>query len=402
MLQSTKKILEELYEVSPSLKWDEEKLAALISMLEQYNPDVKMSPKFKSKLLKKLTTIGEFKQIQPKQKFNAITFMRPLFFMVFWVFLILQFQNFLHMNEENISKIHTDHSEEFQIGPSEWSEPNDTQDESDANIENQTANEVDDDSSSSRWEDSEKSATENSSNDSNEQSQDRSSSVKETQSTPSSEKEIVKDDIMTTPKLWSSDEAQNTVNEVENSSTNQDSRSDTSQRSTPKETTSDDWTDWAQAEQDLETQNTDSPTNTTPQAEIKPLDDSNSEAASDSEINPQSDIYSENDTNTDTEEVETSAETPIEGNAMQAEEDMHWDSSADFGASTSSTTDKYYQCEWPYLVHHDSVHLRKIIKQYCDENGGNVLADPNIENYKCQLNELKKVWIDYIERDLCQ
>jgi hypothetical protein len=87
---------------------------------------------------------------------------------------------------------------------------------------------------------------------------------------------------------------------------------------------------------------------------------------------------------------------------MQAEEDMHWDSSADFGASTSSTTDKYYQCEWPYLVHHDSVHLRKIIKQYCDENGGNVLADPNIENYKCQLNELKKVWIDYIERDLCQ
>jgi hypothetical protein len=73
----------------------------------------------------------------------------------------------------------------------------------------------------------------------------------------------------------------------------------------------------------LETQNTDSPTNTTPQAEIKPLDDSNSEAASDSEINPQSDIYSENDTNTDTEEVETSAETPIEGNAMQAEEDMH-------------------------------------------------------------------------------
>ena len=82
MQNSTKKILDELYEISPSLK-NEKNLKSLIVFMQHHKPNVKPSKAFKNQLWKKITTIADFKQIQPKQKFNPMVFLTPIFLMVF-------------------------------------------------------------------------------------------------------------------------------------------------------------------------------------------------------------------------------------------------------------------------------------------------------------------------------
>ena len=94
-----KKILEELYDLDPSLKLEEEKTEKLVDFLALNNPNITAPKAFKTRLWHKLTTIWEFKQIQPKRKYSFMFFMRPLFILVVWVFILAQFKNYLSLKE---------------------------------------------------------------------------------------------------------------------------------------------------------------------------------------------------------------------------------------------------------------------------------------------------------------
>lgn len=62
----------------------------------------------------------------------------------------------------------------------------------------------------------------------------------------------------------------------------------------------------------------------------------------------------------------------------------------------------YYTCmDWSLNVE-DSRDQRNIIKAYCEEVWWELLPDPNINYYLCQLNRKKEVGIEYIWRDLCE
>ena len=98
-MMNKEKILEELYESDPSLKLEEEKVEKLVSFLVNHNPDIEAPKAFKTRLGNKLNTIGEFKEIQPKTKRSFMFFMRPLFILVVWVFVLAQFKNYLNIKE---------------------------------------------------------------------------------------------------------------------------------------------------------------------------------------------------------------------------------------------------------------------------------------------------------------
>ena len=114
MQNSTKKILEELYEISPSLK-SEKGLKSLVVFMQHHEPKVKPSKEFKSKLSKKLTTIVDFKQIQPKQKFNVMTYLTPVALMAFGIFVMIQFYNFVSIDQVDMRTLPSPNSQEFII-----------------------------------------------------------------------------------------------------------------------------------------------------------------------------------------------------------------------------------------------------------------------------------------------
>lgn len=363
MLKSTKKILEELYEISPSLKWDEEKLKNLIVFLEQHNPKVVVSKQFREKLWRKLTTIWEFKQIQPKTKWSFMSIMRPLFLMVFWVFALLQFQNFLSMDQVDMKNLPPQNVQDFTIEPKEDSiksedlvlEESKSSEQSIENIIWEIAE--DKEQPQNTWDSilSDETETQESIVNTSETAEKKSSKKIENNEKDSSEL-----------SPWTIDQSEK-------------------QNEEPSKLI---WTDVSEV------------SDVTPPDLWNELDlmPSNDPISSPSEIQMSEWLWEDNS-------LLDQIPTTVNEEPMVNDVDESFQSDVmDFAAFDNSDTTfgDYYSCTNGKIDIEDSVHQRKIIKAYCEVHWGEILNDKNIEYYLCKLQQRQEVGIDYIERDLCQ
>lgn len=328
MPKETKKILEELYEISPELK-SEKGLKSFITFLENHNPKIHPSKKFKETLRKKLTTIWEFKQIQTSSKSNFTQIIRPICFGVFGIFILFQFHNFLSLDSKNRVTNTAVHEENIVMSEdlNEWK------------IEIATL-------SGNLRVDENKNQEENLENFQN----------NENWWVPNNQWEWIlgnKND----DKL--SDFSQNSINKKQDISAIDNSEI------------------LSQAKMILKEQEE-------KQALLENLIEEREQADSENQAAFEKDkmIYEEN------KKIESSSTS------------TWWDDQEDevWYEDKRSFEENYFVCEGEKLSYIDEEDMKRIIKMYCQNKWWNY----DIEKYICKLNPKKWVWIDYIQRDLCQ
>ena len=103
------------------------------------------------------------------------------------------------------------------------------------------------------------------------------------------------------------------------------------------------------------------------------------------------DTSPEEDQSTDT-TSRSSTMTPSDEN--DTPEETSWDDSSE---------EEYYTCENWKIVVEDSIAQRRIIKSYCDNVWGEITNSwGNIKYYLCILPNSEEVWIEYIGEQLCE
>lgn len=369
MQNSTKKILEELYEISPSLK-NEEGLKSLVIFMQHHTPNVKPSKDFKKQLSKKITTIADFKQIQPKPKFNPMTFVTPIFLMIFGVFAMMQFYNYVSFDQVDVRTLPSPDSQEFVI------------DDILDSTESWTGGSIEDQISSEETED------------------------------------IIIEDV--TDELIESNSAENTIWEKETltpqqTETFQDEVVPNSQNSEQQEAnTWEENTTWEidtlseenqteQNQEPLQTETFSDPEQDTNNDSFE-SEENNSPSWATQDSSRSAPISSEPVQSSDSEEIKQEEAPSEETNVSREQDSETQDTPKDTWASQSNTEEAqrvewdYYTCTGSEIDYIDETDMKRIIKTYCNQNGGEFQVD----EWVCKLNAKQRIWIEYIQRDLCE
>ncbi len=433
MLKSTKKILDELYEIDPNFKTQAKSLKSLVVFLEHHNPQVQASKEFKNKLKNKLNTIWEFKQIQPKSKMNFMGIIRPLFLTIFWVFVLLQFHNFLSIKHAELVATRALLSEKQEESVFVWSD--DVSEPSDINILwdlNEEENIEDPDTLSNT-----ENTTEQVDDDTNEDRVDEpavSQASQEASSVSSTTESRV------TPQESSEQLQQTQTQDIESfdsqAQQSEDIPQDQSTLSDQEQSSALDNAEQSSEQNTQESQNVstmtveDDESAPSPEQEAPTTVSNTEEASTTSSSNKQEQAENTED-NADMQESSTtvrtvfsserwgwdsemtnSASTDTTKQDDQVDEDKEsspntsWDQADDANEETNTSDSQetqakrtdYYRCDAGKIQYIDEVDKRRIIKTYCSEKWW----EYNRETYECMINVKKWVSIDYIERDLCQ
>jgi hypothetical protein len=406
MQRSTKKILDELYEIDPSLK-SEANLKSLVVFMEHHVPKVKPSKEFKDKLWKKLTTILEFEQIQPKKKFNPMIILAPIFFMGFSIFAVLQLHSFITINNIDESLLPSSNSQEFIIDDV-WDVENSITDnvleedvatqekevigetiaeenEEQEAIESQT----DDDWGTISWDGI------NTQNEASVQNNTATESETNTWNTPisntvvdESEQEVevqkvpVRKEVISTDNVDQKNDtnrSSNTINtsvQVENEANRNWTEADFE---TSRSVEADQW-------------NISSKWDSTVEASLD-VNESDEKINSDS-INATSDVEEEAKI-VDAQSFGVSWAAIQENDIADSEEDKR---EVIQPAPTISVQGDYYTClDWE-IDYIDEIDMKRIIKTYCRAQWWEFEVDEGL----CALNAKQRVGIEYIQRDLCE
>lgn len=356
----TKQIIEEVLDNDPSLKNETQKLEAIVDFLSLQNPEIKPSPEFREKLAHKLTTIAEFRQIQPKSKMNFLIALKPLFLWVLGIFVIMQMNNYLSLQDTHISeglKIPT--NEKQLLSGDEWEtraiivspQNTDTSWEEDVSYEEGVSVGIFDMFEGSQWGEKSINAT--------------LPETKKEEKTQASDVDVVQE---VTPQ-------QNTQEvSVENDEVN---------TTVPEESSINESQAWENSKNDVSENGASANTENWVKREDATWKDSTILEDSEIEVNTvqfaETEDYDDNFT-----------DSSVLSNDMDMPEE------------TLSKKGSYYSCSGTTLIIEDSIDQRKIIKSYCDSMWWEIVNDSNVEYYQCKLNVKKQVWIEYIERDLCE
>lgn len=406
MLKSTQDILDELYKIDPSLK-SEKNLKSLIVFLEHHNPQVVPSKRFKDALKKKLITIWEFKQIQPKTKLNLKTIIRPLSLLAIWVFALFQFQNFLNfksMDQIDVRTLWWQDMQEFSIENDElltdenWGEYDEIISDEELLLkaknvfeENEKKQERLDRLNEERLK--EEALKQEALNSQIEDKKNEDIEKQEQSEEPSDEQEIILSNITTetveknidwepTESIGSPESSEVTEWDIENNIwvISEDITEDSWTQESVTETEenigwSSEW--WVE----LDTLPVWTSSFTTSDESSSSSWSGIESSVSDTFVDDS--IWADEDTS-----VSDLNETPITQSETVPEVPV----------PSVSTSSLYYNCDWEKLSYLDENDMKRVIKMYCSKKWG----EYDIENSVCMLNPKKWVWIDYIERDLCQ